>query len=60
MIGVDPTYPATHAAFHRGQGHDQVEPPLCIAKGEYQDLRHFYNDCPNIASEESYYAFWQN
>ena len=59
MIGVDPADPSTRAAFHKGQGFDPANPPISIAKETCLGQAHFYNECPNIASDESYYAFWQ-
>ena len=59
MIGVNPADPSTHAAFHKGQGFDPARPPMCIAKGTFLGQAHFYNECPNTESDESYYVFWQ-
>ena len=59
MLGVDPTDPTTHAAYHRGQGFDPAVPPFCIRKGACLGKAHFYVDCPNVPSEGAYNAFWQ-
>ena len=59
MIGVNPDDPTTHLAFHQNQGNDLEAPPLCIMKGVCKGLRHLYSDCPNIVSEDTYYAYWK-
>ena len=59
MLGVDPADPSTHAAYHKSQCFDPAIPPWCIAKGACQGMSHFYNEFPNVPSEEAYYAFWQ-
>ena len=58
MIGVNPDDPTTHRAFHENQGYDLESPPLCIMKGACKGLLHFYDDCPNIESDKTYYAYW--
>ena len=59
MLGVEPNDPTTHAAYHRNQGFDPTVPPFCIKKGACLGQAHFFVDCPNVASDEEYYAYWK-
>ena len=60
MIGVDPADSNTHALFHVNQVNDVQTPPLCILKKECYGMRHVFNECPNVASNEHYYSEWVN
>ena len=58
MVGLDPLDARSQYEFHRRQGFDLQDPPLCVRRDTCMQQYHFFVDCPNVHYGDDFANMW--